>query len=195
MKGRLSVEEALTKRRSIREYEKTFLKVEDISQLLWSAYGISGTQGLRTAPSARELYPLRIDLAAQRVETLEPGLYHYDPVGHQLKQSYRGGMLEKLYQATYNQTAVQQASAVVVFSADYKRPLEEFGDAGRRYVDLDLGHAAENLHLQAVSLEVGTVVIAAFRPEEVDQILSFPDGQKSLYLMPLGYPLQERESS
>jgi nitroreductase len=53
---------------------------------------------------------------------------------------------------------------------------------------MDLGHAAENLHLQAVTLEIGTVVIAAFRPAEAKALLDLPKQEEPLYLMPLGKP-------
>jgi SagB-type dehydrogenase family enzyme len=185
-KGRLSVEEALLNRRSIREYSETCLTISEISQLLWSAYGITSPEGYRTAPSAMALYPLEIDLAAGGVEGLPAGVYRYSPQYHELQKTSEGDLRESICGTTFDQPFVAKAAAVLVFSAVYERTCEKFGEAGRKFVHMDLGHSAENVHLQAVALEIGTVVVGAFRPDEVKKVLSLAADEQPLYLMPLG---------
>lgn len=184
--GATSVEEALHRRRSVREYTQEPLTLAEIGQLLWSAYGVSASDGKRTAPSAKELYPLRIYLVAGAVEGLDSGLYRYDAVNHALVQLRPGDLRAPLCEATYSQTSVAKGSAVIVFAGALAIAEGEFGSNGRQYVCMDLGHAGQNVHLQAVSLNLGTVVIGAFRPAGVQQALGLPEGECPLYLMPVG---------
>ena len=58
--GDTSIEEALLERRSIRQYKDDPLTLAEVSQLLWSAQGITGLWGGRTAPSAGVTYPLEV---------------------------------------------------------------------------------------------------------------------------------------
>lgn len=187
--GKTSFEEVLANRRSVREYSEYPIRLDEISQLLWSAYGISNAKGLRTAPSAREFYPLNIYLAAESVSSLMPGLYRYNSPEHALDLVTEGHWIDRIFETTFNQTAIQQSAAVFLFTGDYTKLLSEFGEVGKRYVDMDLGHSAQNLHLQATALNLGTVEIAAFRPEELKKLLSLPENEEPLYFMPIGRPL------
>ena len=184
--GHVTLEEALLRRRSIREYLDAPLSIPEISQLLWSAYGITSPDGYRTAPSAMALYPLEIDLVAGCVEGMNTGVYRYSPAGHQLHESLEGDLREAVSNTTFDQPFVAQGAGILVFSAVYERTCAKFGEEGRKLVHMDLGHAAQNVHLQAVSLRIGTVVVAAFRPTEVKQVLSLGADEEPLYLMPLG---------
>ena len=185
-KGRLSVEEAFSQRRSIREYSEGPIDVSEAGQLLWSAYGITSPEGYRTAPSARALYPLEIDFVAGNVEGLPAGVYRYNPRSHELQRTSEGDLRETISGTTFDQPFVAQGAAVLVFSAVYERTCSKFGEPGRDFVHMDLGHSAENVHLQAVALDIGTVVVGAFRPDEVKQVLSLAEDEQPLYLMPLG---------
>ncbi len=181
-----SVEEALRKRRSVREYTSGSLTLAELGQLLWAAYGVTRPDGKRTAPSAKELYPLRIYAVVGEVDGLEPGLYRYEPASHGLEFRIAAELRAALHEATFSQSAVQEAPAVLVFSGVYALAEAEFGAGGRQYVHMDLGHVGQNVHLQAVALGLGTVVIGAFRPARVQQLLQLPEGETPLYLMPVG---------
>ena len=77
----------------------------------------------------------------------------------------------------------------MVITGIYERTTEKFGETGPDYVHMDLGHAAQNIHIQAVSLNLGTVVIAAFRRDDVKELLGLPEEETPLYMMPVGHPL------
>ncbi|MEM2961283.1 MAG: SagB/ThcOx family dehydrogenase [Candidatus Bathyarchaeia archaeon] len=100
----VSIEEALLKRRSIREYSNRILTIQEISQLLWSAQGITDPRGFRTAPSAGALYPLEVYVAVGNVEYLSKGVYIYKPEGHMLVKVIEGDKREALANATFGQT-------------------------------------------------------------------------------------------
>lgn len=186
VKGSISVEEALERRRSVREYSRDPLTLAEVSQLLWSGYGVTSPEGFRTAPSAKALYPLELYLVVARVDELAAGVYRYDGHRHGLVSIRGVNVLNDLCAATFGQDFVASAACVLVFAAVYERTREAFQDAGRDYVHMDLGHAGQNVHLQAVSLGLGTVVVGAFRPAAVQQTMELPADQTPLYLMPIG---------
>ena len=188
-RGNTSVEESLQKRRSVRSYRDESLSLEEISQLLWSAQGITDQKrGFRTAPSAGALYPLELYLVAGKVNTLESGVYHYLPGKHSLRKIKDGNLCKELSLAALGQSCIKNAAADLIFCAVYQRTTRKYGKRGKRYVHMEVGFAAENVYLQAVSLNLGTVMVGAFSDERVKKLLELPDGEAPLGIMPVGRP-------
>lgn len=184
--GSTSLEQLLAQRRSVRDYQNTKLELAEIGQLLWAAQGITNSRGFRTAPSAGALYPLELYVVAGRVEGLAEGVYHYNPRRHQLMQTSDDDLQDALSQAALSQDSLENASAVIVFTADYKRTTNKYGNRGIRYVHIEVGHAAENLFLQSEALGLATVVVGAFNDNEVAKVLQLPAELQPLLLMPVG---------
>ena len=194
--GEMSVEEALTTRRSRRNFQDKALSIEQVSQILWAAYGITSSRpnapnlrgGLRTTPSAGALYPLEIYVIIGNVEGLSPGVYRYISEEHKLVKVVNGDVRNELAQAALGQRMVQEAPASVFYSGVFSRMTERYGERGIRYTYIELGHSAQNVYLQAEALGLGTVAIGAFNDDRVRQILNLPVEEEPLYLMPIGYP-------
>ena len=186
-KGTLSVEEALLARRSQRAYGESPLGLSELSQLLWAAQGITDeATRFRAAPSAGALYPLEVYVAAGKVTGLPAGVYKYRPTGHELARGREGDVRGDLCNAALGQRAVAEAPAVLVFAAVYERTQGKYGERAARYVHLEAGHAAQNVYLQAAALGLGTVAMGAFVDEAVRGIVGLADGERPLYLMPVG---------
>jgi len=182
-----SVEQALLRRRSIRSYKDEPLTLAEVSQLLWAAQGITEpAKGFRTAPSAGALYPLELYLVVGDVKGVAKGVYKYNPEKHSLLRVVGGDLREELSKAALGQPWVRRGAVVLVFSAVYERTTRRYGDRGARYVHMEVGHAAQNVYLQAVSLGLGTVVVGAFDDEQVRKILGMPRDEQPLYIMPVG---------
>lgn len=184
--GTVSVEEALSGRRSVREYSPDPLNLSDISQLLWASQGITGAQGFRTIPSAGALYPLEIYVAAGNVTGLPAGVYRYLPASHALERVADRDIRGDLWTNALNQEPIRDAPAVILISADYHRTLQKYGDRGVRFVHLEAGHAAQNIYLQSYALGAGTVAIGAFDDNGIQTVAMLPPDQVPLYLMPVG---------
>jgi SagB-type dehydrogenase family enzyme len=183
--GDVSLEEALASRRSVREFTPEPLTLEQISQLLWAAQGITADWGGRTAPSAGALYPLEV-----YVVTAE-GISHYLPEGHRLATTPGEDLRGTLAAAALGQSQVADAPAVFVIAAVVARSAEKYGDRAERYVQLEAGHACQNLLLEAVALGLGAVPTGAFSDEGVRSALGLPQDEAPLYLVPVGYPSDE----
>lgn len=184
LEGKMTVEEAMTKRTSVRDFRQRALTTEEISRILWSAGGQTRPWGGRTVPSAGALYPLQIDIATRE------GLFRYLPGRHLLESRLTGNVIPKLADAALHQSCVSQAAAVVAISARYERTKRRYGSRAERYVHMEAGHAAQNIHLEAVSLGLGSVAVGAFNDEDVRRVLALPAEEVPLYLIPVGEPLQ-----
>ena len=84
------------------------------------------------------------------------------------------------------QSARFRNAAVLVLTADYNRTTAKYGERAYRYVHMEAGHVSENIYLQATSLKIGTVAMGAFSDTLVRTILSLPQNEQPLYLMPIG---------
>jgi len=157
-----SVEEALSKRRSVREYRDAPLALNEVAQLLWSAQGITSPEGMRTAPSAGALYPLEVYLLAGNVDGLAAGVYHYHPHEHALSKVVEGDRRAALSEAALGQEAIRDGAVVIVIAGVFERTTRKYGERGIQYVHMEVGSVAQNIYLQAESLGLGTVFIGAF---------------------------------
>ena len=184
--GDVSLEQSLLQRRSIRSFADKPLTLGEVSQILWAAQGITDARGHRTAPSAGALYPLELYLVAGNVDELTPGIYSYKPERHELELLSEGDIRVDLARAALGQTSVRDGALAVVFTAIYKRTTGKYGERGVRYVHIEVGHAAQNLVLQATAMDLGAVTVGAFEDEKVADIMGLPDDEKPLYIIPVG---------
>lgn len=180
-KGKMSLEEALKKRESVRSFSSDPLTKEDLSQLLWAVQGITRNWGARTAPSAGALFPLEIYVV------LKEGFFRYSPKGHNLVRIMQQDLRNTLSKAALGQNCIGEAPAVFVIAAVYERTSRKYGNRAERYVKMEAGHAGQNLLLQAVSLGLGAVPVGAFQDEQVRQALHLPVNHEPLYLIPVGW--------
>jgi SagB-type dehydrogenase family enzyme len=182
--GPMSLEEAILRRRSVRRLGGPPLTPEQLSQLLWATQGITGARRYRAAPSAGALYPLELYTVTAE------GISHYDPQGHSLTRVRQGDLREELCAASQDQRFVREAPLTVAITAVYARVQVKYGKRrGARYVEIEVGHAAQNLHLQAVALGLASVPVGAFDDEGVHAVLGVPAEHEPLYLVPIGKQL------
>jgi SagB-type dehydrogenase family enzyme len=182
--GGVSLEKALSARRSVRDYKDSTLRLSEVAQLLWAAQGITADWGGKTAPSAGATYPLEIYAVVGDVEGLEPGVYHYMSGSHSLKKIIEGDLREQLSTSALGQRCIAEAPVTVVVTAVFDRTTRRYGERGIRYVHIEVGHVGQNVCLQAETLGLSTVTIGAFRDEVVKGILGLKEAP--LYLIPVG---------
>jgi SagB-type dehydrogenase family enzyme len=182
--GKMSVEEAILSRRSERDFINKDLDLVTIGQLLWSAQGITAKRlgySFRAAPSAGALYPMEIYLLNK------DGFFHYVPAGHKLQVLGDVDLRVSLASACLGQASVREAAVDIVICAVYQRITRRYGERGIKYTHIEAGHIAQNVHLQAVALGLGSVPIGAFDDQQVSEVLSLPDEQEPVYIIPVGY--------
>lgn len=185
-RSEISLEQTLATRRSVRRFSEDPLHREQIGRLLWAAQGVTHSAGYRTAPSAGALYPLELFVVAGAVSDLPAGVYRYRPREHVLLKVAEGDRRAALAAAALGQGTVGRAPAILVFCAVYERIVGKYGERGERYAHMEAGHAAQNVHLQAVALGLGSVPVGAFREEGVRAAVGAEADETPIYLVPVG---------
>jgi len=185
--GTVSLEETLAQRRSLRAFALDPVPLQSIGQLAWSAQGMTDpATGYRTAPSAGGTLPIEVDLLLHGVPGLDDGVYRYLPAEHALRRRLAGDRRAAVTEATLDQGFVRDAPVVMVVSAVAARTAPRFGALTDRLIDMEVGHVGQNVSLQAVALGLGTVVVVAFREAELAAALQLAEGERPIYLMPVG---------
>lgn len=184
------LEEAIERRRSVRNYSSKAITQAQLSQLLFAAQGITDQidgHALRAAPSAGALYPFEVYVIVNNVKNLTRGIYHYAVLEHVLELIEEGDFRKKIINAGLGQDILGKAGVTFVLSAVFDRTRSKYGERGYRYIYMEAGHISQNIYLQAVSLGLGSVGVAAFFDEKVNKLIGV-DGQKEsvVYLHPVG---------
>jgi SagB-type dehydrogenase family enzyme len=183
MEQGMSLKTAISSRRSVREFSTEPLKMEEISQLLWAAQGITHDGDRRTAPSAGATYPLELYLVTAE------SVFRYIARDHTLLPTLEGDLRKDLFAASLEQEFFLEAPVTVVFTAVLARTEQRYGSTrSPRYVHIEVGHAAQNMMLQAVALGLDTVPVGAYEDESVSRVLNLPADHIPLYLVPAGHP-------
>jgi len=179
--GAVSLEECIQRRRSVRTFGPGLLPVGTIGQLLWAGQGITSPDGKRAAPSAGALYALELYAvtAAQ--------LMHYLPRGHRAETRVTPDLRPQLQALAFGQASVGAAPVVIVVAADPGRLSQRYGPRANAYTNIEVGHAAQNVLLQAVVLGLVAVPVAALDGTRAARTLALSAGQTVAYLIPVGF--------
>lgn len=202
--GKITVEKALRERRSVRDYSTESLSLAELSQLLWAAQGITKAieeppsiwrgekwmGGLRTAPSAGGLYPIELYIIIRNVTNVPQGLYKYNSLNHTIEKILDGDQRKSISEAALKQGSIQKGAAVFAICAVVKRTEVKYGERADRYVKIEVGAVGQNIYLQSVALNLGTVFIGAFNDDQVKAALHLPQDEIPLGIMPVGRIMQ-----
>ncbi|MEM0448345.1 MAG: SagB/ThcOx family dehydrogenase [Methanomassiliicoccales archaeon] len=189
--GFMSVREAISRRRSRREYSSEPLLLDELSFLLWATQGvreIKRGQVYRTVPSAGNRHALETYIASTNVYGLKKGVYRYLPLDHKLVMEFEEERIgEKLARAMLGQRYPMNAAATFIWATVPQRMEWRYGEVSHKVIALDAGHVCQNLYLACESLGLGTVAVAAYDQEAMDELLRL-DGMEEfvIYLAPVG---------
>ncbi len=184
--GQVSLEKSMSLRRSVRTYKNEPLSIQELSQLLWAGQGVTNERGFRTAPSAGATFPIELFVVVNNVKGLKKGIYHYIIGEHKLKMIDERQVERDLARAALSQSMISDGGVVIILTAILERTTQRYGERGIRYVHNEIGHVSQNIHLQVAALNLGTVVIGAYRDQEVEAILNLGEEIRVLYMMPIG---------
>jgi SagB-type dehydrogenase family enzyme len=168
-------------RRSRRDFSPKPLTLDQIGQLTWAAQGQDTHSSYRTTPSAGATYPLHL------LVVTADGLFNYLPAEHSLEKLTDRDLRADLASAAWGQEFIKAAPLTLVFTAQFSRTTKRYGERGIRYVYMEAGHAAQNIHLQAEALGLGSVAVGAFDDTSVTKVLSLPDYLEPIYMVVVGH--------
>ena len=189
--GRLPVLEAIRRRESVREFTDTPLSVAELSYLLWTTQGVRAAMGwavLRTVPSAGNRHALETYVFCRLVEGVEPGVYRYLPLDHELVLERKGpGLDAQVRRGCRGQAFASHGAATFIWTAVPYRMEWRYGLAAHKVIALDAGHVCQNLYLACQAIDAGACAIAAYDQQAMDEFVGV-DGENEfvIYVAPVG---------
>lgn len=183
---------AIGNRKSHRVYLKQSLALEELAYLLWCTQGLRGKiihgHAYRNVPSAGCRHALETYLAILNVDGLDPGMYRYLPLSHQLAFEFSDDLLpEKMVTASLGQAYPGNSAVTFIWTTIPYRMEWRYDLAAHKVIALDAGHVCQNLYLACEAIGAGTCAIAAYDQEEMDELLGL-DGEEefAIYIASVG---------
>ncbi len=187
----LKLSEAIRNRESRRKYTGEAVDLTELSFLLWSVQGIryiAGGHGFRNVPSAGCRHALETYLAVFNVENLDPGIYRYLPLTHELVMEFaEENLREKIIKASFDQFFTGNSAVMFIWTAIPYRMEWRYGLDSHKVIAMDAGHVGQNLYLACEAIGAGTCAIGAYDQEYFDELLQL-DGEEEfvIYAAPVG---------
>ena len=173
----------LSQRRSRRNYSDKNIDLQDLGFMLWASQGITARHGrlyLRTSPSAGGLYPIETYLVVNRVDGLDPGLYHLNIRDFTLEPLAQGDFSATLEQACLGQKFMADSAVSFCWSAVLRRNMAKYGHRGMRYIFMDAAHICQNLLLAVENLDLASCPVAAFFDDELNSMFALSGEEESI---------------
>jgi SagB-type dehydrogenase family enzyme len=175
----LPLGDAIVRRRSERSYGARPLSSVELATLLTLANGVREAQRLsattvayrRYVTSSGNLGSVEIYPVVMRVEGLDPGIYHFDTVGHHLAQITPGYFASWLKEAVLFQLEFAGAALALVLTSAFGRLKAKYGPRGYKLGLLDVGHVSQNVYLIATALGLNVCSTAGYVDERLDAAL------------------------
>ena len=172
----IELRSAIESRRSIRQYARDPLTLNELAYLLWCTQGIVQRHEpyatFRNVPSAGGRHAFETYLQVNRVSDLEPGLYRYLAFSHRLMAIETSpDVADRLMEACLRQDLVKESAITFIWSCVIYRMAWRYSERAYRLVHLDAGHVCQNLYLAAEQLNCGACAIGAFDDELMARLL------------------------
>lgn len=183
--GGMPLPEALALRCSTRADSAQGLTAQELSDVLWAAFGINRLTGDRTAPYWRHVMVIEIYLTAA------DGVWVYDATRHDLSRHSEADLRGQ----TGHQTFVSTAPLNHVYVAHGER-MADVSPAGRRlYASVDAAPIGQNGYLHGASAGLGTVFRGALDATAVATAPRLPAQEFVTLIQPVGHPAPEDATS
>jgi SagB-type dehydrogenase family enzyme len=185
----VSLEDAITRRVSGRRFSAAPLLPEQLATLLYLGNGIRRVDeqhGLRSyqrnVPNSGNLGSVEMYPIVLNVQGIEPGIYHFDSVHHDLACLQAGQFSTWLNECVFYQIEFSEAAVALVLTAAIGRLAAKYGLGAYRLAHLDVGHVSENLYLASTGLGLEVCATAGFINDELDAALQL-DGLDNAALL------------
>ena len=191
--GEEPFESLLYKRRSVRSFNSSKISFQQLSNLLFAAYGVRNNGPYRTVPSAGALYPLSIYVAIgkESLAELKAGVYRYMPITNSLELVKEGDTRRIIAISCLGQAFISKAPVSIIISANFERMKYKYGNRGIRYAIIESGHSCQNLELAAISLGLVSCPVGAFSDNDIIKAIGLSDYEIPIYVVPIGYEEKE----
>lgn len=145
----------------------------------------------KSNPSGGGLHPTEIYVLTQRVEGVEPGVYHYHATSHSLEPMQvlsRESARALAMQFVAGQDYFADAPVMFILTSRFLRTNWKYRNHAKAYrvALLEVGHISQNMYIAATELGFGAFITAAINEIPVDEVLGI-DGTTEGSLAVLGF--------
>ncbi|HSM55053.1 MAG TPA: SagB/ThcOx family dehydrogenase [Candidatus Sulfomarinibacteraceae bacterium] len=190
--GRVPLIDVIGRRQSRRTYSAGPLTLEELSFLLWATQGVhkiirEGKATARTVPSGGARHPFETYPVVNNVEGLEPGIYRYLPLSHELLLEDTPDNLPEAVHRACLQPFVAEAAVVFVWSVIPYRSEWRYSFLSHKVIAQETGHLGQNLYLASEAIGAGACVLGTYDQEAIDALLGL-DGEDEfvIYIAAVG---------
>ena len=178
--GGMPLMEAFQLRKSQRSFSSKELTPQQISNLLWAAYGINRPDGFRTVPAAKNWYEYDIYVLKS------DGWFLYEVKKHALLKM--GNEDLRIYGGT--QDFVKAAPVILVYVADFGRMNDTTDEIRKFFSAVDVGYISQNVYLWCASEGLATIILGQVDKIKVREVLKLKPDQQVILSQPVAYPGQ-----
>ena len=188
-----SLQNVIVQRRTVRQFDpEQTVSQQELANILQLAYGITGSLDLgngvsqyqRATPSAGGLYPMELYLVAERVQDIEPGIYHYRVATHGLEQLSAGSVAEHLQQNEQEWGLLSSAAFHLLICAVPERTTFKYHERGYRFVLMEAGILGQQVGTIASCQGIQWCMIGGFADDALTHLLGL-DGINEFVLLPI----------
>lgn len=178
--GGMPLIEAFQLRKSQRSFSSKELTSQQLSNLLWAAYGINRPDGFRTVPAAKNWYEYDIYVLKS------DGWFLYEVARHTLLKM--GNEDLRMYGGT--QDFVKAAPVILVYVADFGRMNDTTDELRKFFSAVDVGYISQNVYLWCASEGLATIILGQVDKVKVREVLKLKPDQQVILSQPVAYPGQ-----
>ncbi|MPQ43789.1 SagB/ThcOx family dehydrogenase [Clostridium tarantellae] len=182
---RVGLSTAITSRRSVRSYMKSNMSLNELSNILYYAQGVSNEVEpynlsnrdkkikLRNAPSGGGLYPIDIYMYIQNVKKLKDGVYKYYPYSHSIKPiKFNEESANIRNFAEFGAVNAEDANLIVFYVYNFLKNTRKYGDSGMAYALIEAGETAQNLQLVSTAIGYGCCDIGGYEKQYIENFIN-----------------------
>lgn len=170
--------QALSERSSSRNFIDKDLTNQQLSDLLWAAYGINRPElGKHTAPTSRNRQDIEIYI------TTKDGVFLYKPIEHQLEQIIEGDKRE----IAGLQEFVKTAAVNLLYVSDFDKLGDAADDKKMMTAATHCGFIGQNVYLYCASEGLITVFRAMIDRDLIRETLNLTENKRVIYGQTVGY--------
>lgn len=190
----ISLVDAIDGRKSRRIYSDEPISTAELAFLLWSTQGVKslirdGLVTLRTVPSGGGMHPFETYLVVHNVEGLEPGIYRYLAIEHQLLRvnGDAEALGERITTICNGQPYVGNGAVTFIWTARPYRTEYRYGQDSLKDILMSVGHICQNLYLACEGLGLGTCATGSYQQQALDEFIGVDGNDEiALYVAPVG---------
>lgn len=175
--GGMPLMEALSKRATVRDFDTTDISMQQLSNLLWAAFGVNRPDGRRTAPSASNKQEIDIYLL------LKTGAYVYDAQNNKLNQVTTEDLRSQAADQRFARAPLQ-----LIFIADLAKRGENSEEARLLTANIDCGYISQNTYLYCTSEGLVTGARGSVNRDALTSKLKLRPDQRILLAHSVGHP-------